>query len=88
MAQTIEDVLFRRTGLQLCIWRSAIRAAPTVALILRGELDWSAEAESSAIQQYVDQIKRYLQLAGLESRATPDRSSGEWNDTQAIERTN
>jgi glycerol-3-phosphate dehydrogenase len=88
MAQTIEDVLFRRTGLQLYSWRSAIRAAPTVASILRRELNWSAEAENSAIQHYVDQIKRYLQLAGLESRATPDRSSSDWNDTRAFERIN
>jgi glycerol-3-phosphate dehydrogenase len=88
MAHTIEDVLFRRTGLQLYSWRSAIRAAPTVASILRGELDWSAEAESSAIQQYINKITRYLQLAGLESAATPDRSSGERRGIQPVERTN
>lgn len=38
------------------------------------ELNWSAETERCTIQQYLDKMTRYLQLAGLESVATPDGS--------------
>ncbi|MGH9726727.1 MAG: glycerol-3-phosphate dehydrogenase/oxidase, partial [Candidatus Acidiferrales bacterium] len=38
MAVTIEDILFRRLGMQLFSWRSAIHAAPVVASILAREL--------------------------------------------------
>lgn len=65
MAVTIEDILFRRTGVQLHSWRAAVEAAPAVATILRAELGWSAEAERSATEQYVAKINRLLQLAGL-----------------------
>jgi glycerol-3-phosphate dehydrogenase len=65
MAVTIEDILSRRLGVQVHSWRDAIRAAPAVASILRAELDWSAETERRAIDQYVSKINRYLQLAGL-----------------------
>jgi len=65
MAVTIEDILSRRLGIQVYSWRDAIRAAPAVASILRAELDWSAETERRAIDQYVSKIDRYLQLAGL-----------------------
>jgi glycerol-3-phosphate dehydrogenase len=65
MALTIEDVLFRRLGVQLYSWRDAILAAPVAASILRAELDWSADTEQRAVEQYVGKINRYLQLAGL-----------------------
>ena len=65
MAVTIEDVLFRRLGIQLYSWRSAIHAAPVVASILGRELGWSGESTRSATRQYVEKINRYLQLAGL-----------------------
>jgi len=65
MAITIEDVLFRRLGMQVYSWRDAILAAPVVASILRAELSWSAQTEQNAMEQYVGKINRYLQLAGL-----------------------
>jgi len=65
MAVTIEDILSRRLGMQVYSWRDAIRAAPVVASILRAELDWSAETERRAVEQYVSKINRYLELAGL-----------------------
>jgi glycerol-3-phosphate dehydrogenase len=65
MAVTIEDILSRRLGMQVHSWRDAIRAAPAVASILRAELDWSAETERRAVEQYVSKINRYLELAGL-----------------------
>jgi len=65
MAVTIEDVLFRRTGVQLYSWKSAIQAAPDVGAILRNGLGWSAEEERSAVEAYTAKILRYFQLAGL-----------------------
>lgn len=67
MAVTIEDVLLRRTGMQLFSWRVAMEGAPAVAAILGKELGWSTEAERAATQQYVSKINRLLQLAGLEN---------------------
>lgn len=77
MAMTIEDVLFRRTGLQLYSWRAAIKAAPAAASILGKELGWSAEAESAATQQYVHKIERYLKIAGLERETDPNSSTAD-----------
>jgi len=65
MAVTIEDVLFRRLGVQLYSWRDAMRAAPIVASILGAELGWPAGAEHDAIESYVKKISRYVELAGL-----------------------
>ena len=80
MAVTIEDVLFRRLGIQLYSWRSAIHAAPVVASILGRELGWSGESTQSATRQYVEKINRYLQLAAL----TPEpMSDSEINNTRA-----
>lgn len=65
MAMTIEDILFRRLGIQLFSWRSAIHAAPVVASILARELGWPGESIQTSTHQYVRKINRYLQLAGL-----------------------
>ena len=71
MAITIEDILFRRLGVQLYSWRSAIHAAPAVASIFADELGWSYEFERSATRQYVDRVNRFLQLAGLATEPFP-----------------
>jgi glycerol-3-phosphate dehydrogenase len=71
MAMTIEDILFRRLGVQLYSWRSAIHAAPVVASILADELGWSDEFERSATREYVDKVNRFLQLAGLAPEPFP-----------------
>jgi glycerol-3-phosphate dehydrogenase len=65
MAMTIEDVLFRRLGVQLYSWRSAIHAAPAVAAILADELGWSDDVARDAVRQYVTKINRYREAAGL-----------------------
>jgi glycerol-3-phosphate dehydrogenase len=72
MATTIEDVLFRRTGLQLYSWRLAIQAAPVVAALLGKYLGWTAGKQQSAVQEYVGKINRYMRLARLESQATAE----------------
>jgi glycerol-3-phosphate dehydrogenase len=71
MAMTIEDVLFRRLGLQLYSWHSAIHAAPIAASLLGRELGWSPDQSRSAAREYEAKINRLLMLAGLE----PERDS-------------
>jgi glycerol-3-phosphate dehydrogenase len=68
MAMTIEDVLSRRTGLQLLSWRAARDAAPAAGALLARELGWSAEQERGAVQAYQAKITRMLELAGLPDR--------------------
>jgi glycerol-3-phosphate dehydrogenase len=65
MALSIEDILFRRLGVQLYSWRSAIHAAPVVSAILGDELGWSDDVVASATREYVTRINRYLEAAGL-----------------------
>ena len=68
MAQTIEDVLCRRTGVQFHSWREAERAAPVVAQIIGRELDWSEAQTRDAVENYVASINRLLRSAGIEHR--------------------
>ena len=65
MAVTIEDVLMRRTGLQLFSWRAAANAAASTADIMARELEWSTEFARSSAEEYVARINRWMQLAGL-----------------------
>jgi glycerol-3-phosphate dehydrogenase len=71
MAQTIEDVLARRIGLQLFSWRDAIKAAPIAGSLLAAELGWTTAQTETAVTDYISRISRFLQTAGLE----PARSS-------------
>lgn len=66
MAQTMEDVLARRIGLQLHGWGLAIQAAPAVAEVLRKELGWSEDEELAALEQYAAKVNHMLTSAGLE----------------------
>jgi glycerol-3-phosphate dehydrogenase len=65
MAVTIEDVLMRRTGLQLFSWLAAADAAVPTADIMARELGWSTEFARSSAEEYVARINRWMQLAGL-----------------------
>ena len=65
MAMTIEDVLARRTGLQLYDWRKAVRAAPAVASLLARELGWTAAETQQAIAAYAEKINDFLAALGL-----------------------
>ena len=65
---TIEDVLARRTGLELFDWRLAIEAAPVVASHLARELAWAEEYKAAALRDYVVRIERRLSALGLASR--------------------
>ena len=65
MATTIEDVLLRRSGLQLLSWTGAIAAAPLTASILAEELNWNPEFTRTSIERYVKKINHLISTAGL-----------------------
>ena len=50
MALTIEDVLARRTGMQLFSWAAAVEAAPVVSSILAGLLGWTPSETTRAVE--------------------------------------
>ncbi len=68
MATSIEDILARRTGLQLFSWEQARAAAPTVGAVMACELDWSPSQQKDAVKEYVNKISRLMQLIGLRPR--------------------
>jgi glycerol-3-phosphate dehydrogenase len=65
MATSIEDILARRTGLQLFSWEQARAAAPAVGAIIARELGWSPSQQKDAVEEYVNKINRLMQLIGL-----------------------
>jgi glycerol-3-phosphate dehydrogenase len=65
MAASIEDVLARRTGLQLYSWRDAMKAAPVVAQLLGQEFGWSEVATRDAAAQYIAKTRDLMIKAGL-----------------------
>ncbi len=65
MAQTIEDILARRLGLQLFDWRKSIEAAPAVADLLAWELGWTGERRDEAVTNYTGKIRGFLGVLGL-----------------------
>lgn len=72
MAQTIEDILARRIGLQLFSWRDAIQAAPVTADLLAQEFGWSAAQKQAAIDEYTGKINRFLRAMGLEEASAKE----------------
>ena len=68
----MEDVLARRLGVQFYSWKEAIQAAPLVATLMAEELHWPSDLTKSAIINYVNQVNRLLEHAGLE----PETFSG------------
>jgi glycerol-3-phosphate dehydrogenase len=65
MALTVDDILARRTGLELYDWRMAIEAAPAVARLMGRELGWSPAEVRRASNEYIAKIDRLLKVAGL-----------------------
>ena len=65
MAQTIEDILARRIGVQFYDWRLSLAAAPAVAELLALEFGWNEQKTMSAISQYKEKIRGFLQELGL-----------------------
>jgi glycerol-3-phosphate dehydrogenase len=69
MAQTIEDILARRLGLQMFDWRKSLEAAPVVGDLLAKELGWAWEHREEAVATYTGKIAGYLKTLGLAEKA-------------------
>jgi glycerol-3-phosphate dehydrogenase len=65
MAQTIEDVLERRIGVQFHSWKEAAQAAPVVGQLLAREFAWNDAQTREAIDAYQALIGHLLQSAGI-----------------------
>jgi glycerol-3-phosphate dehydrogenase len=65
MAETIEDLLARRTGSQFYGWKEAIAAAPRVAGLLASEKHWDASRSAAALSEYTTKIQAFLDELGL-----------------------
>ena len=65
MAATVDDVLARRTGLEILSWRAARDAAPLTSSLMAKELGWSGEFADKAALGYQQKITRLLEAAGL-----------------------
>jgi len=67
MAQTIEDILLRRIGVQFHSWKEAAQAAPVVGQLLAREFAWSDAQTKEAVAAYLGSIQHLLQSAGIEN---------------------
>ena len=65
MAETIEDLLARRTGAQLYGWKSALQATPSVAALLATEKNWNADRTTAAVAEYSKKIQGFLEELAL-----------------------
>jgi glycerol-3-phosphate dehydrogenase len=65
MAETIEDLLARRTGSQFYGWKEAIEAAPRAAELLAQEKHWEASRTAAALSEYTTKIRTFLNELGL-----------------------
>jgi glycerol-3-phosphate dehydrogenase len=60
MAQTVDDVLARRIGVQFHSWKDAAKAAPVVAQLLARELGWSEAQCDQALEAYLTSLQHML----------------------------
>ncbi len=68
MAETIEDLLARRTGAQLYDWKQSLMAAPLAAQLLAQEKERKAGYTAAAVEEYSAKINGFLTELGLEKR--------------------
>jgi glycerol-3-phosphate dehydrogenase len=65
MAETIEDLLARRTGAQLYGWKPALQAATAVATLLATEKNWTTDHTAAAVAEYSRKIRGFLEELAL-----------------------
>ena len=65
MAQTIEDILLRRIGVQFHSWKEAAQAAPVVGQLLAREFGWSEAQSKEELGAYLASIGHLFQSAGI-----------------------
>lgn len=68
MAETIEDLLARRTGAQLYSWAESLVAAPVVAQLLAREKGWDTARTAASVEEYAGKIQNFLNELGLNQR--------------------
>jgi glycerol-3-phosphate dehydrogenase len=73
MAQSIEDVLARRVGIQFHNWSNAVKAAPAVGRLLGRELGWSSSAVNAAVEEYAGEIEHLARRAGVSLASYEER---------------
>jgi glycerol-3-phosphate dehydrogenase len=74
MAQTIEDILARRLGVQFHSWSEAAESAPVVAQWLAREFAWSEDQTRQAVAAYLGTLRHLLHAAGIENQ--PETTGG------------
>jgi len=60
MAETIEDLLARRTGVEMYGWREAVAAAPVAGELLAREKGWSSDKKTEAVSDYTQKLRGFL----------------------------
>jgi glycerol-3-phosphate dehydrogenase len=60
MAETVEDLLARRTGVQMYGWREALVAARVAGALLAQEKGWDAAKQEAAVAEYSSKIRGFL----------------------------
>ncbi|MGH9098168.1 MAG: glycerol-3-phosphate dehydrogenase C-terminal domain-containing protein, partial [Acidimicrobiales bacterium] len=73
MAQSISDILDRRTRARLRDARASASAASSVAALIGPELGWDAERGRKEAETYAAGIREQLTKAGLEPVRTEPR---------------
>jgi glycerol-3-phosphate dehydrogenase len=65
MAETIEDLLARRTGAQMHGWLEAMQAAPVVGSLLSLEKKWDSAKTEAVVFEYSAKIRGFLKELSL-----------------------
>ena len=65
MAETVEDLVARRTGMQFYGWAEALEVAPRVAELLAQEKHWEPGQKTAAVSEYSKKIRAFLDELGL-----------------------
>jgi len=65
MAQSIEDLLARRIGIQFHSWKNAVAAAPLVGKLLGTELGWTQQATDRSIDAYIATLRAWANKAAI-----------------------
>jgi glycerol-3-phosphate dehydrogenase len=66
MAQTLDDVLSRRTRARIQRAHAAMAAAPTAAALLAPEMGWDERAAADQVSDFVESCQKELLTAGLD----------------------
>jgi glycerol-3-phosphate dehydrogenase len=65
MAETIEDLVARRTGMQFHGWTEALEVAPRVGELLAQEKHWEPGQKADAVSEYSTKVQACLDELGL-----------------------